>query len=118
MFIVLTNIKHKMETVTYEYDTLSFYTGGMMFSINFSECEFEITGDIVTDKRIDFQTNLPRYSVNTTGHIVNENGVYAIGIVRTSRVANPIEISVTIRTSEGVKQLEECIKKLMNEHKK
>jgi hypothetical protein len=89
-----------------------------MFSIDFSERDFEITGDLLVDKRIDFQTNYPRHSINTTGHIVNENGIYAIGIVRTTRVSNPIEISVTIRTPEGIKQLEECVNKLVDEHKK
>ncbi|AYV75508.1 MAG: hypothetical protein Terrestrivirus2_16 [Terrestrivirus sp.] len=106
-----------METVTYEYSNLCIHIFDMMCSIDFSEAEFEITGDLLVDKRIDFQTNYPRHSVNTTGHIVNENGVYSIGVVRACRVSNPIELSVTIRTPEGIKQLEECVRKLIDEHK-
>lgn len=104
-----------MEKVSFEYNILSIYKDDCQCSIEFND--FKITGDIFIDKRIDFETNFNRYSVNTTGYIIRDHVGYKIAVYRMCRVPNPVEIYFTIKTPEGMKQLEECIKELVEYNK-
>jgi len=105
-----------MESVTYDCvsHTFIFSTDDVMISIDMTGCK--CVGDLHNDDQVSFETSFGRYMINTSGWFVKEHNSYSIGVVATTRVSNPIEFSIQIKTDVGRKQFEQSFQSYLDDY--